>query len=731
MYSTATYYPGQKQCGNYKVIGDCYNKEHSFPKSWFNDESPMYSDAFHVYPTDGKVNGQRSNNPYGECANGTVLPANGSARSLGKSGACTFEGYTGIVFEPDDEYKGDFARSYFYMAACYNSKISSWSSPMLAGNNYPCFKTWAVNLLLKWHRQDPVSPKELARNEVVYGAQGNRNPFIDHPELAEHIWGDKQDVSWSSAENAEPQINMPINGSTFNVGVTAIDIARSATIKVKGLALSSPLTISVSGVGFSTSMTTLSAASVNTEGGVEVPIVFKSSNVGTYTGQLILSSSEVTTTVQLMATVVDGIPAGPAEAVTATSFVATWLNISGDNTNVKYRLTVREGGTLLDEFPMDVAASEQRYEVTDLSPETEYTYTVTSGDLSSEEVHVTTGAIIPMIQFLYEDDELDFTTAPDTPSDIAEVLIDTENINTDITLTVGAPFELSTDKSDWAQSIVLSVDEDRFYLRMGAVAAGAYSATLDASAGSYYYDGVDVVGHAVAQTAFVEDFEATPSSEMNSYDAPSGSTTKFYDGTACRWEFYNAGIFTATSGETHAGKYSARFGKTSQSYISMAEDKRGGAGVVTFYARSWSSSDTNTISIEYSTNGGVDWMEAKSITLESSGYNQYSADVYQAGSVRIRFRQTAGARLNIDDIAIEDFAIGAVTTPEYHTWDAFCRNHQLVIEADQPGKSAIVYGVDGIVYANGLLTETVSVIDVPAGLYLVAIDDFVRRVVVK
>ena len=77
----------------------------------------MYSEAFHIYPTDGKVNGQRSNFPYGECAKGTTLPSNGSVKALGRLGDCTFHGYSGTVFEPDDQYKGDFARSYFYMAA--------------------------------------------------------------------------------------------------------------------------------------------------------------------------------------------------------------------------------------------------------------------------------------------------------------------------------------------------------------------------------------------------------------------------------------------------------------------------------------------------------------------------------------------------------------------------------------------------------------------------------------
>lgn len=155
----------------------------------------MVSDAYHIYPTDGKVNGQRSNYPYGECAGGTSVASSNGVKALGKVGRSTFEGYSGTVFEPDDEYKGDFARTYFYMAACYNNRISSWSSDMLGGNSYPVFNAWAIDLLLKWDKQDPVSQKEIDRNEVVYNHQHNRNPFIDHPELAQYIWGDKKNLA--------------------------------------------------------------------------------------------------------------------------------------------------------------------------------------------------------------------------------------------------------------------------------------------------------------------------------------------------------------------------------------------------------------------------------------------------------------------------------------------------------------------------------------------------------
>ncbi len=177
---------GSDQCGNYSGEGSCYNGEHSFPKSWFDGGKPMYSDMFHLVPTDGYVNGQRGNFPFGEVGSATWTSTNGS-----KKGTSSYPGYSGTVFEPIDEYKGDFARGYFYMATRYESKISGWNSPMLNGTSYPAYTEWAVNLLMDWHEQDPVSQKEIDRNNKIYSDyQHNRNPFIDHPEYVNLIWGD-------------------------------------------------------------------------------------------------------------------------------------------------------------------------------------------------------------------------------------------------------------------------------------------------------------------------------------------------------------------------------------------------------------------------------------------------------------------------------------------------------------------------------------------------------------
>lgn len=193
MYSTCRFTADDANKSQ-KQVCDAWNKEHSIPQSWFNEGSPMKSDLFHVYPTDARVNNFRSNLPYGEVSgnNGAGFPDNYQGHGLGKKGSNTFPGYTGTVFEPADEYKGDFARTYFYMVARYRDKaLTASGGSAVFTSNKTNLTTFAKNLFMKWHHQDPVSQKEIDRNQAVYGIQGNRNPFIDYPELAEYIWGNK------------------------------------------------------------------------------------------------------------------------------------------------------------------------------------------------------------------------------------------------------------------------------------------------------------------------------------------------------------------------------------------------------------------------------------------------------------------------------------------------------------------------------------------------------------
>ncbi|MBP5772417.1 MAG: endonuclease [Bacteroidaceae bacterium] len=182
-YSNETFYFN----GNGKAVSGM-NKEHVAPQSWWGGGTNINvgCDLIQVLPSEAKANSAKSNYPLG-VVTGSVSFTNARIK--------TGKGSNGkMVFEPCDEYKGDFARIYFYVATCYpDVEWESFSDIEVAftKQDYPTLKADFVNLLLQWHRQDPVCEWEQTRNNRAYKVQKNRNPFIDYPELAEYIWGTK------------------------------------------------------------------------------------------------------------------------------------------------------------------------------------------------------------------------------------------------------------------------------------------------------------------------------------------------------------------------------------------------------------------------------------------------------------------------------------------------------------------------------------------------------------
>lgn len=724
MYSTKEWPLNDERCGNYSYVGDCVNREHSVPQSWFNSASPMKSDAFHVYPTDGKVNGQRSNFPYGECSGGTSEPSHNGVSAKGRLGRCTFPGYTGTVFEPADEYKGDFARSYFYMVAAYNDKIAGWSGETFAENSYPGLNAWALDLFLKWHRQDPVSKKELDRNDAVYSFQHNRNPFIDHPELVEYVWGNHKNELWKGTV-AAPEILIPANGSTISLGNASVGHARTMTVNVRGTALTSAVSAAISGNGFSVSPATLSASAVNSVDGADLTVSYTPAATGTASAVLTLASGDVSSVVTVTANAIEGLPAGVATDISDRSFVAHWTYIGNADNNGCYYLTVRDAsGNVVDTYPRSVNAADERYLVDELEPLTPYTYTLSTADgLTSNTISVTTGAPVPSVQFLYDGD-LYLTAEPGTPGDAAEILLDVDNIDSDITLTVSAPFELSSDKGTWSTSLVVDPREDRFYIRINSATAGTFETTLTAVAGEYVNDDTTVSGAVSSTPTFHEDFEANAT---GSYSVTS------VQGDVAKWVLNNAGVY-AVKNEAYSGNNYLRLGKNSDSSAAMETPKEHGVGTVSFQASAWRKDGEAVIALEYSTDG-ADWHTAGSVTLPSvstNEYKAYSVAVNAAGNVLLRFRQTKGGRVLIDDITADNYTLGVIdgVVSDYHSWDAYSRGGRLVVELSESSRVA-VYGMDGIARHLGVLPAGESVLDVPAGLYVVAVADFTRRVLVK
>lgn len=190
-----TFSVADNRCGSFVNEGDCFAREHSFPEDWFDGDAPMDTDIHHIFPADGKVMDSREDLPYGEVNSNTITytSANNSVVGLGHPEL----NYSQKVFEPIDEFKGDFARAYFYMATRYEDVIVSddWhrnteesTGVLVEESGDQVYQSWLIQMLLYWHALDPVSSDEISRNDAAQTYQGNRNPFIDHPEFAKYIW---------------------------------------------------------------------------------------------------------------------------------------------------------------------------------------------------------------------------------------------------------------------------------------------------------------------------------------------------------------------------------------------------------------------------------------------------------------------------------------------------------------------------------------------------------------
>lgn len=330
------------------------NREHSFPKSWWGGSTslPAYTDLNHLYPSDGDANMAKSNYPLGEVdpdhvtfSNGVVLVGNPVS---GQGGGAKY------VFEPADEYKGDFARTYFYMVTCYQDQ--TWKYTYMPQNGaYPSLQGWAIDLLLKWHRADPVSDKETKRNDEVYKLQYNRNPYIDYPNLVEYIWGTMVGQEFSDTELppiGEGTLLAPVNGSTVDFGDVVVGNTSTITVAIRG-SLSADLSLRIIGdtdKSFSIPVSSIDWKTVN-ESGYELNVSYSPKSVGESTAQLLLYDGglqEITSYVITLTGTAhetptfDQIVATEATNVTAESFRANWQRPANPETIDYYTVNITE-----------------------------------------------------------------------------------------------------------------------------------------------------------------------------------------------------------------------------------------------------------------------------------------------------------------------------------------------------------------------------------------------------
>jgi len=173
--------------------GAGWNREHVWAKSRgdFGTATGAGTDVHNLRASNVNINSTRSNYNFDDCTSSSCENTFGNYYSS-----------SALVFEPRDEDKGDVARIIFYMDVRYegdNGELDLEMTESLLSTSSKVPRHGVRSTLLEWHALDPVDDFERNRNNVIYNYQGNRNPFIDHPELVDYLWGDKQDKQWNSS----------------------------------------------------------------------------------------------------------------------------------------------------------------------------------------------------------------------------------------------------------------------------------------------------------------------------------------------------------------------------------------------------------------------------------------------------------------------------------------------------------------------------------------------------
>ncbi len=360
---------------DYWYYGGTYglNREHSVPKSWWNSPSDVEAyeagtDIIHLFPSDADANSAKSNYPLGEVNTSLSVKFNNGVSTVGYpsiSGSST-----NYVFEPDDEYKGDFARVYFYMATCYQDY--KWKYTYMFNNtSYLTLNQYSRNLLLSWHRNDPVSQKERDRNDAVFTIQGNRNPFVDDPNLAEYIWGNKMGEVYNGGGNSNitgpAEILYPQLGSTLDFGQLGLGKTANLEIYIKGQNITgSGITLVLYDNNthhqmFALSSERVSASAVNSTNGYKLTITYKPTKTGKHSTILYFYDGGISgslTGVYINGECLDvptlSMPVAlPAENVTAEGYRAVWQPADEEVDFYLVTRAIYKNGTLINTEQVD------------------------------------------------------------------------------------------------------------------------------------------------------------------------------------------------------------------------------------------------------------------------------------------------------------------------------------------------------------------------------------------
>lgn len=627
------------------------NIEHIWANSWWGHlVNNAYCDLFNLYPSDATANGRKSNNPIG-VVDGVVAYDNGVVK-VGKSSSYRPDSLI-TVWEPADEWKGDFARTYFYMATCYQHMQDLWTTAegqlTVDGSLWPTMRPWVYQLMLQWAKADPVDEVEQARNEAIYQIQGNRNPFVDYPQLCDYVWGDSMEYRfYLEPQSQEPELFVPAPGARIDYGLQALSLGFETTLALRGRNMPEGVDIAITGDAFAIGTTRISGNQL-TEG-FELPLSVHPSTPGAYQAILTIRNSQISQSDTLDISFVDGIPAYPATDIVCSAssrrFTAHWMDFQP---GVTYTLEVYTKESNGSHKPYQTYTTmDHQYQVTGIQPSTTYYYTVSiiqNGELvaSSNEIEVRMPEVSPV--FSLSSYSIAFSTIPGKPSDAAQVAVTALSVPEYVTnVVLSAPFELSEDGQEWGQELILTGSNPIFLVRIGAVdVEGEYEGEMVVSTRGVDERIATLTASVDAQKAFFEDFET---------GSKGGYADALVTCTASAWRMTDVLL---AGDDNRNGNKSVRM--RNQGVLEMQSDKASGCDSLWFYAGLYNKDTGVKLSVYYSVSGGELWTPvAQDIPVGAWQRYGYALDVRE--DIRLRFvcnGTTNSKRINIDDVQMSDY----------------------------------------------------------------------------
>ena len=635
------------------------NIEHIWANSWWGHiKNNAYCDLFNLYPADATANGRKSNNPIG-IVDGTVSYTNGVTK-VGKSSSYRADSLI-TAWEPADQWKGDFARTYFYMATCYSHMTSLWTTTeglLTVDPNSPLLmRPWVYNLMLEWAEADPLDEIEQQRCDAIYEIQGNRNPFVDYPELCYYIWGNKSDEQFYCSEEHGAEIFVPAASEEIDFGLHPLSRPFSAKVQVRGRGLNEGASLAVTDEYFTLNKATLSADEIHE--GTDVSVSVSPTEEGTYTTMLLLEGSGYVQQTPLTVSFVDGIPAYPATdivcAVSSRRFNANWMNYQPDAT---YTLDVytKDANGQPKAFGT-YTTTDTTYQVKNVLANTTYYYKVSiiedgQPTINSNEVKVEMPEVAPVFSVSTED--IAFTATPGKPSAPAQVSVTAMAVPKYVMeVSTSAPFEISSDGETWSQELTLKGQNVSFFVRFGGgIEEGDYEGEVIVSTEGMDDKVISVSCNVDATKSFFEDFETGTKGGYAAAEVTCNAAT---------WEMSNAllaGDDNALDKKCVRMKGYVKTGSTitTPAHIMMTTDKVNGCDSLWFYAGSYGNDTGVKMTVSYSVDAGKTWTNVVT-SLPVAEMKRYGYKINMDGNIRLKFESenTGNKRVNIDNVQMNDW----------------------------------------------------------------------------